>query len=514
MKAAPFLLQPDQNTPETLYEQAKTFIEEKAPDKADPLIEEILRQTPGNVPALELKAASCNLKGDFANALALYRLLKKNLPDNTALDISIGQVLSKKGNYKEAVISLEKGLETTPNAGGFAELSRAYLSLGNREKAKEAILKARELAPENAEHLYMYTCFLHRPENAGDPVFKTLERLVSKTQDDLELSYLHFALFKACKDTGEDDAAFDHLTQACRHKRKTFSFNSDNTHEYIKRLQLYFSKEFVQSSGIKGCPSDAPVFILGLPRSGTTLLEQILHAHPDIIGIGEDMFLFFLIENYSSLPPVNGEKYPLRASPTKQMLTPEAIAKQYEGYIRDKTGGAKRIVNKAIGNRFTAGFLKIAFPNAKFIHIHRHPMDCLFSCLSINFTDMTQPFTYDMEELAQHYRDHTALMRHWKDVLGESLLDVAYEDIVADTEKEARRIIAFLGMPWDDACLEFYKTKKAVATASVMQVRQPVYTGSVGRWKRFGKHLIPLIEALGEDAPEDAQAFLKDQKSA
>lgn len=428
------------------------------------------------------------------------------------LETSLGQVLSQKGDYEEAVISLEKGLGAVPGSPGFAELSRAYLSLGNKGKAKDAILRASELAPENPEHLYMYAYFLHKAENADDPVFQKLENLVSKTKDDTGLSYLHFALFKSYQDIGEDDQAFDHLLKACAHKRKTFSFTSENTHQYIGRLQRYFTKDLLQNSGIKGNSSEAPVFILGLPRSGTTLLEQILHAHPDVVGIGEDTFLFFMIETYSSLPRINDETYPLRMNRTKQILTVEGIAKQYKGYIQNKTDGAKRVVNKAIGNRFTAGFIKLAFPNARFIHIHRDPMDCLFSCMSTNFIDIMQPFTYDMEELAQHYRDHAALMRHWGEVLGDSLLDVAYEDIVADTEKEARRIISFLDLPWNEACLEFHKIEKSVATASATQVRQPIYTKSIGRWKRFGKQLTPLIEALGDEAPEDALTFLGEEK--
>lgn len=481
-----------------LYDIAKAHIDREEYKTASPIIDNILTILPTHIGAMELKAISAYTFGDTETALYLAREIKKLQPLYPGVDILIGRILVKAEQYPEAVTLLEPALTKQPYDEGFSALSRAYFYLGQKPKAEESLRRAMMITPDKAEHIYMYLSYLYQVTDARDPHFATLKRLISESPTDMNAAYLHYALFKACQDIGDYDRAFESLQVGAQAKRKAIHHQSGHLERWMDDIRSYFSADFFENQHIQGYDTEQPVFILGMPRSGTTLLEQILHAHPDVSGIGEERRLSELITEFSSLPEYDGKPYPLRRSRSGAYLPPQAIGREYMHFMNKAGNSAKRIVSKSIAHRLWAGMSSLIFPQAKYIHIHRDPMDMCLSCYATNFTGAAQGYTYDLSELGAHYKTHTRLISHWNDVLPGRILNVRYEDIVKDTEHQARQILGFLDLPWDDRCLEFYKAEKSVSTASVDQVRQPIYDRSVGRWKKYEKHLTPLIEALKE----------------
>lgn len=487
-----------QQEADRLYEIAKKHVEQEQFAQAAPVIETILTLAPGHIGATELKAITSYVFSDYETAFFLTQEIKKSLPDYPGVDVLAGRILVKWDRYEDARSTLEPALTRHPSADGYAALSRAHFYLGQKDKAEAAQRRALEISPDVAEHLYMYVSYLHRVEKETDPYFQKLLHLSGTPLNDADKAYVHYALFKGWQDLKQYDRAFDALTIGAASKRQSIRHQPGGIERWMTDIRSYFSADFFATQKIEGNPSDQPVFILGMPRSGTTLLEQILHAHPDIIGIGEERRLSDLITEFSSLPDFGSTPYPLRRSRSGAYLPPNAIAREYLDYMNMQGKGAKRIVSKSIAHRLWAGLSSLMFPNARFIHITRDPMDMCLSCYSTNFTGAAQGYTYDLAELGQHYKQHIVLMKHWESLLPGRVLSVRYEDIVADTESQARRLIDFLGLPWDARCLEFYKAEKAVSSASVDQVRQPIYDRSVGRWKTYEKHLAPLMSALKE----------------
>jgi len=254
------------------------------------------------------------------------------------------------------------------------------------------------------------------------------------------------------------------------------------------------TRELMQEKRGGGDRSAAPVFVLGMPRSGTTLVEQILASHSKVFGAGELETFGATVASFARsrhathgivdlLPTLSGEDV-------------RAIGADYLARIRPAAGAAERIVNKLPSNYLFVGIIHLALPNARIIHTLRDPVDTCFSNFSLLFAE-TQAFAYDLGELGRYYKAYDAIMRHWRDVLPPGvMLDVRYEDLVDDVEANARRIIAHCGLDWEDGCLTFHQTRRPVRTASSAQVRQPIYRSSVGRWRPYRDLLQPLLDAL------------------
>jgi Sulfotransferase family len=249
-----------------------------------------------------------------------------------------------------------------------------------------------------------------------------------------------------------------------------------------------------------GEPSSAPIFIIGMPRSGTTLIEQIMASHPHMFGAGE---LPNLSEIATAISPTNGPAPPFPdvmfdVSPEHLRL----LGSRYVAGIRRLAPTARHIIDKMPSNFLFAGFIHVLLPNARIIHAMRDPTDTCLSCFSKLFT-AGQHFSYDLAELGRYYRHYQILMSHWRRILPPGrILDVRYEDVVVDLEGQARRIITHCGLEWDPRCLDFHKTRRPVHTASAIQVRQPLYRGAVGRAQRYSRFLEPLLAELSRDGAE------------
>ena len=282
--------------------------------------------------------------------------------------------------------------------------------------------------------------------------------------------------------------AFHHLDTGNRLKRSTFSYDAAATGQWFNRIATAFTPELMAKYQTAGAQSDLPVFIIGMPRSGTTLVEQILASHPQVHGAGELSALSLAIEKAGTFPGSIGNWSADDLS---------RIGRDYLARIAPLANGKAHLVDKMPANFFYAGLIPLILSGARIIHCRRDPIDTCLSCYSKQFAG-EQLFSYDQAELGQFHRDYQTLMAHWRTVLpAQCFIEVDYESVVDDLEGEAKRLIDFIGLPWDDACLNFHQTRRVVRTASVNQVRQPIYKTSKGRWQAHADHLRPLLAALG-----------------
>jgi len=305
---------------------------------------------------------------------------------------------------------------------------------------------------------------------------------------------LHFAYAKGLEDRGEHERALEHYITGGRMKRRQLEYDEAETHGFFDKIREAFPKEVFENRKFEGIDDDRPVFIIGMPRSGSTLLEQILSSHPDVYGAGEVKYLSYALgqlrDRFPMLP-----KYPemmAKLAPAQM----EIVAKNYLKALTATSGDATRVTDKLLTNYFFVGLIHLLFPKARFINTQRDPVDTCLSGFTKLFKD-DMPHSYDLGELGRYYGKYRQLIDHWHNVLPEGVLvTVQYEDVVADTEKEAKRLIEFLGLPWNDKCVDFHKSDRPVKTASVAQVRRPIYKTSLKRWKKYGDGLQPLVAAI------------------
>jgi hypothetical protein len=256
-----------------------------------------------------------------------------------------------------------------------------------------------------------------------------------------------------------------------------------------------FTQDFMKANSGGGDTSWSPIFIVGMPRSGTTLMEQVLASHSKVFGAGElEAFKEAIAECVNGHAIVPAYPTLVEALSGDQI---RQIGEIYTARARSRAPEAERIVDKMPLNFVFVGLIHLALPNARFINARRDPLDTCLSCFSLLFTG-SQPFAYDLAELGRYYRGYEAVMEHWHKVLPPGvMIDAHYEDFVDDLEGSARRVLKHCDLEWEDACRDFHDTKRAVRTASLMQVRKPVYRGSIGAWRRYAEHLEPLAQALG-----------------
>ena len=305
---------------------------------------------------------------------------------------------------------------------------------------------------------------------------------------------LHFALGKALADLGRHDQSFGHLLAGNTIKRQQIVYEEEKVLRSFERAQAEFTPKLVQDSRGLGHPSPVPVFIVGMPRSGTTLVEQMLASHPKVFGAGEvDYFADALAELRGSAGAPLGLAHEVPRVVGAEL---RQLGAAYFERISAEAPAAQRITDKMPQNFRLAGLIHLALPNARIIHCRRDPIDTCLSCFSLLFAG-EQPYSYELGELGRFYRGYERLMEHWRRVLPkEVMLEIDYEDLVTDFENRARQILAHCDLEWNDACLTFYKTQRPVNTASMIQVRRPIYRSSIGRWRPYERMLGPLLEAL------------------
>jgi tetratricopeptide (TPR) repeat protein len=449
-----------------------------------------------------LNVAKVQLKrGAHAVAEQAARLALEVDPEKAETYSVLAQTYHELDRHTEALEFLAKAIDLDPDAADLRSFHGVVLkSVGRMDEARAEIRKALDLNPE----LYGAYSNLNDLETfkADDDLLARMKTIIAEAENPRSERYLpvHFALGKALEDSGDYPLALEHYAIGAKMRRAQLTYDEAETFGFFDQIKATFTRETFENRPWVGNPSLAPVFIVGMPRSGSTLVEQILSSHPKTYGAGEikvmHRSLGALRDRFPSIP-----KYPAMVGALEPAHF-EQIASTYLAEVQRDAGGAERITDKLLTNFFFVGLIYLLFPNAKIIHTRRNPVDTCLSAYTKLFRD-DMPHSYEFGELGRYYRRYEDLMEHWASVLPPGVMrTVDYEAVVGDIETNARMLVDHVGLEWDDACLAFHKSTRPVKTASVVQVRKPVYQTSVERWKRYGDGLAPLLEALNHPSTD------------
>ncbi|HEY4128926.1 MAG TPA: sulfotransferase [Gammaproteobacteria bacterium] len=464
-----------------------------------------------------------------AHATVCFQHVLEQQPERVPAWHAIGECLQSLGLNREAIAAYQGGLQRAPNdpelhlalltalidARLDAEVDAAFARLfslapkmpevyytqgvwlanrGDFEAARAALKTALELNPDYYQAALYYSYVT--PLKLDDPaVLRLLERAERDEWDDPgQGSNVHFALGYVLDKNKQYDEAFQHYLEANRLHRQRLDYSTAAQRTLQESMQQAFDAAFFARAARVASRSDKPLFIVGMPRSGTSMLEQMLSSHPLVHGGGEMTFLH--AELRRRLGPRAQDDFAGGVLGLRDAELAE-VAAGLVAYMDQMAPTARRVTDKMPSNFMLVGLLHALFPRAHIIHCIRDPLDTCTSCFTTSFKH-GHKFTNDLKELGEYHRLYQENMAHWRKVLPPgTLYEIRYEDLVADTETQLRRLLEFCGLEWDPACLNFQENQRAVSTASVFQVRQPIYASAVGRWKNYATHLGPLMEALG-----------------
>lgn len=526
-------------TPELLFLRAGMLQRLDRHEDAIADYEAILKPAPDYVQALNNLGVSLKIAGRLKEALECFDKAAKIQPKYIEAIGNLGELLLDMGQAEAAIANLRRAHALDPenrkaesalidalqvgekaeeaerlaekvhrrdpdDPKAMVQLGNIRMVMGQRESAVELARRAKTLTPRAPGVLSL----LAEAEREADSeaLLAEIESVIADGQDFGPRIGLHFAAARLCEKLKRHPDAFAHYAAGNAVRRDQLErfdkgYDRATAEARVDRLIAAFDAE--NFAGPAGGGSSLPIFIVGMPRSGTTLTEQILASHPKAAGAGE----------LSEVSQIVGWLTAQHDYPEK--LPVERLKEAAAGYLKHvgKVGrGAARVTDKMPGNFMNLGLIARMFSGARIIHTRRDPMDNCLSCFAQNFRADGLAWSCDLEDLAHQYCQYRRIMDHWRKVLPPGrMLEIDYEDTVADLEGQARRIVDFVGLAWDDSCLRFHETERAVATASREQVRRPIYTSSVGRWKRYDDGVLPLARALdacgcGPDAPAADQA--------
>lgn len=431
-------------------------------------------------------------RGEFEAALFYFQSALGQKPAWPPALFGAAQVLNALGRAEEALALFNKlqnlDAKSSDACHGAGE---ALQQLGRIAEARQAFERAVTLKPSHVHHHYALAQLSRFAP--GDARLAPLEAL-AKNMPSLsvpERGELHFALGKAYDDLGRWQDAFAQFQAGNALRRRSLDYDEKAALGLMAAMQEAFTPQAIAGHAGQGHASDIPVFVIGMPRSGTTLVEQILASHPAVAGAGETMYLHLLLGQ-----GLLGSDFPAGLTRLKGSDL-FRFGGFYAARLKSHAPAARRIVDKLPANFLLAGLIHLVLPKARLIHIRRDPLDTCLSCYANLFAENID-YAYDLGELGRYYRGYQALMAHWRGVLPPGvILEVDYETLVGDLETEARRLIAHCGLDWDPACLAFHQTARVVHTLSSAQVRRPLYQNAIGRAAGYAPFLGPLREALG-----------------
>lgn len=497
-------------------------------EEAEHLYRRVLRHNTQNVDAMRLLALICAGSGREAEAESLLHKAISLAPDYVAALLDLGQMRREQDRYREALECFDRAIALDPdNAQANYLRGSALAPAALTHQAIEAYRRCLQLRPDHIgallglghmlktvgsyrESIESYeNCIRHRPD-LGE-IYWSLANLKTYRFEDAKVEEMErrlrtggltaqsevnfrFALGKAWEDRGDFERAWHFYSTGNEKQRSEVSYDPVHTESMNDRLIKVFSADFLDSQQGAGHPDRAPIFILGLPRSGSTLLEQILSSHSQVEGTSELPYVG-KIATWLSRNRQEGINYPEAA---RELAAGDfaRLGRDYLEFARmHRHSGAPRFIDKMPNNFPNVGLIALMLPQAKIIDARRHPLDACFSCYRQLFAK-GQAFTYDLTEIGEYYLQYQRMMDHWAEVLPGRVLTVQYEEVVSDLESQARRILEFCELPWEDACLRFYESDRPVRTPSAEQVRQPIYDKSVGHWRHYAQHLDELVAVL------------------
>lgn len=426
-------------------------------------VERLLQTAPRHPSYRSLKAAILTRIGEYQPAIELYAGVLAEYPNQARAWMSYGHALKTANRQNECLEAYRKCIARAPNLG------EAYWSLANLKTfrftaedvgAMRAQLERQDLAPEDRFHF-------------------------------------HFALGKALEDGAAYAESFEHYAEGNRQRKAALRYDASETSTHVQRSKTLLTRQFLAKRAGSGCPRPDPIFIVGLPRAGSTLLEQILSSHPLVEGTQELPDILGMVRVLGGRKTRNE---PSRYPEILATLDSDAVAALGEQYIAQtriqRKTDAPYFIDKMPNNWSHVGLIHLILPNARIIDARRHPLGCCFSGFKQHFA-RGQGFSYSLEDIGRYYRDYVELMDHFDAVLPGRVHRVIYEQMVADTENEVRRLLDYCGLPFEERCLRFYENERAVRTASSEQVRQPIYRDGVDHWRHYEPWLGPLKSALG-----------------
>jgi Flp pilus assembly protein TadD len=453
-------------------------------------------------------AATISAAGDSAAAAEEFRKILAGHPDCFEAHHGLGDALWADGDAEGAVAAMRAAVALRPeNAGALASLANIQASAGNVEEANASNRAALEINPRCVTALSNLALNLRSklPEADADAMEALLK---AEWPRQGARASLHFGLAHYWDGRKDYSRASEHAVAAnalhTEFKRERgWHYQPEEYERYVSHLIDAFSPDFFRRTQGLGHDSESPVFIVGMPRSGTTLTEQILASHPRAFGAGERNFASRAFHSLPAAMGRTGEATDCLADAGATEI--RALAEWHLAELRIllekagmEPGNIERIIDKMPDNYSLLGWIVTLFPKAKIIHCRRDVRDVAVSCWMTPFKELR--WAFDLRNIGQRILQYQRIMEHWRKVLPVPMLEIDYEETVADQEGQTRRLLDFVGLPWDDACLAFHKTERLVRTASVTQVRQPIYKRSLERWRHYESALSPLLEILGTAA--------------
>jgi tetratricopeptide (TPR) repeat protein len=426
-------------------------------------VDRLLAADPNNPHCRNLKASILVAIGEYQQAIELFALLVAQYPRQAKVWLNYGHVLKTAGRQDDAIRAYRRCLELVP------DLTEAWFTLAN--------LKTFRFTPDDVA---LMKRVLARPEGSAD-----------------DRMHLHFALGKACEDATDFEQSFQHYAHGNSLRRAQIPYRAEDTTTVVERSRALYTREFFSARAGAGSPAPDPIFIVGLPRAGSTLVDQILSSHSQVEGTMELYDMIDLARTLGKSAPSGApDQYPdvVSALDVQEL---RAIGARYMERTRvQRKTGAPYFIDKMPNNFLHVGLIALALPNAKIIDVRRHPLGCCFSVFKQHFA-RGQHFSYDLADIGRYYRDYVELMAHFDAVLPGRVHRIHYETLVENTQSEVRALLDYCGLPFEERCLRFYENERAVRTASSEQVRRPIFRDGLEQWRHYERWLEPLKATLG-----------------
>ena len=473
-------------------------------DDAEFLLEKAVEFKPDDGDLRMKYASILRKKQKFAKTLEQVNILCDKHPDNLTYQAQKASEIMQNGDHETAITLLDDILSKNPyNFSTFTSKGHAQKTLGKTDEAIKSYQSAYQIKPDHGEAFFSLANL--KTYSFSSSELESMREQVSRVDLSLrDKAYFHFALAQGCEVNGEYDEAFFHLEKGNKIKNDQSQYSIERMEKELQAQIEICNDKFFHDLGNGGCDTKEPIFILGLPRAGSTLIEQILASHSMVDGTLELPNILSIAQSLRG-DDIYGKlgNYP-KSMESLSLDQREALGR---GYIEDTKmhrKDAPMFTDKMPNNFRHIGLIHLIMPNAKIIDARRYPLDCCFSMFKQLFAQ-GQEFSYGLAEAGSYYRNYVNLMDHWNSVLPDKILRVNNEDVIEDLEGQVRRMLEFLELPFEEQCISFHETDRSVRTASSEQVRRPINKDGMERWKPYSKHLKPLVDNLGHQLlkPED-----------